>query len=317
MGDSSRTRAQTWPYPRHRDFEKRLREAAASWFKDRGYAVSTRYPYLLASREHWGQNIILPEVADYIRAEQARRATRRQGFPVHKYIHHGLSSQAMLFNLIGPLILANDLGPLQEALTRQGITWPGEEVRVSLEYEDQAVFNEDTGKPTSVDLVLRNGDGQPRLFVEGKLVEKEFGGCSIFEGGDCDGRNPTSDFSLCYVHHVGRRYWELLDKHGFLQGPISQNATCILSNHYQLFREVAFALELGGSFVLLSDERSPTFFCEGPQGKRGLISFLLSLLPESLHTRVASISIQEVVAAIKSSGRHPWIAELEPKYGLR
>ena len=216
MSDSSKARARTWPYPRHREFEKELRKAASAWFNDRGFAVSTRYPYILADRKEWSQNIILPEVAQYIREEYARREAQRQGFPLHKYIHHGLSSQAMLFNLVGPLIVAKDLDPLRQAFTRQGIAWPEGEVSASFEYEDRAVFNEDTGQPTSIDLVLKDGNSQPRLFVEGKLVEKEFGGCSVFEAGDCDGRNPANDFSLCYLHHLGRRYWELLDKHGFL-----------------------------------------------------------------------------------------------------
>lgn len=316
MSDSSRARARTWPYPRHREFEKELRKVASAWFNDKGFAVSARYPYILADREKWSQNIILPEVAAYIQEEHAQREAQQRGFPLHKYIHHGLSSQAMLFNLVGPLIVAKDLDPLKQAFTRQGIAWPKGEVSASFEYEDRAVFNEDTGQPTSIDLVLKDGNGQPRLFVEGKLVEKEFGGCSVFERGDCDGRNPAHDFSLCYLHHLGRRYWELLDKHDFLLGAIGQNVTCILASYYQFFREVIFALELGGYFVLLSDERSPTFSCDGPQVKRGLMPFLLPLVRQSLHTRIATVSIQQVVAAIKSSGRHEWITEFERKYGL-
>jgi hypothetical protein len=226
MSDSSRARARTWPYPRHRQFERRLRKAASAWFKDRGFAVSARRPYLLADREKWTQNIISPQVADYIQGEQARRAARRQGFPLRKYIHHGLSSQAMLFNLLGPLIVTRDLEPLKEAFAQEGIAWPEGAVEAGFEYEDRGVFNEDSGQPTSIDLVLMDGDGLPCLFVEGKLVEKEFGGCSVFEGGDCDGRNPAPDFSLCYLHHLGRRYWELLDKHGFLPGAIGQNRIC-------------------------------------------------------------------------------------------
>jgi hypothetical protein len=313
---SSGARARTWPCPRHREFEKELRKTASAWFNDKGFAVSARYPYILADRQEWSQNIILPEVAQYIREERARREAQRQGFPLHKYIHHGLSSQAMLFNLVGPLIVAKDLGPLRQAFTRQGVAWPEGEVSASFEYEDRTVFNEDTGQPTSIDLVLKDGSGQPRLFVEGKLVEKEFGGCSVFEGGDCDGRNPAHDFSLCYLHHLGRRYWELLDKHGFLAGAIVQNVTCILASYYQFFREVIFALELGGSFVLLSDERNPTFSCDGPQGKRGLMPFLLSLVPQSVLPRVATASIQQMVAAIRSSGWHEWITEFERKYGM-
>jgi POLQ-like helicase len=306
----------SWSYPRQRDFERALRKAASAWFEDRGFAVSSRHPYILADREEWAHNVVLSEVAAYIQEERARRKAQRQGFPLHRYIHHGLSSQAMLFNLVGPLIVAKDLDPLRQAFTRQEIVWPEGEVSTSFEYEDRAVLNEDTGQPTSIDLVLKDGSGQPRLFVEGKLVEKEFGGCSVFERGDCDGRNPARDFSLCYLHHLGRRYWELLDKHGFLAGIIGQNVTCILMSYCQFFREVIFALELGGSFVLLSDERSPTFSCDGPQGKRGLMPFLLSLVPQSVLSRVAAVSIQQVVAAIKSSGRHEWITEFEQKYGL-
>jgi POLQ-like helicase len=312
---SSRARARAWPYPRHRNFRKELQTAAAEWFADRGLAVSSRYPYILADREEWPQNIILPEVAAYVKKEQARREAQRQGFPLHKYIHHGLSSQAMLFNLVGPLIVRRDLAPLQQAFAQQGIAWPKGGLSASFEYEDREVFNEDTGQPTSIDLVLKDDADRPHLFVEGKLVETEFGGCSVFEAGDCDGRNPAGDFSLCYLHYIGRRYWELLEKHGFLSGIIGQNATCILATYYQFFREVIFALELGGSFVLLSDERSPTFGCDGPQGKRGLMPFLLSLLPESVHNRVATVGIQQVVAAIRSSGRHEWIAQFERKYG--
>jgi len=38
------------------------------------------------------------------------------------------------------------------------------------------------------------------------------------------------------------------------------DSACLLSSYYQFFRELLLALELGGSFVLFSDERSPTLF---------------------------------------------------------
>ncbi len=317
MSDSSRARARTWPYPRHRDFENGLRQVAAAWFKGKGLAVHDHYPYILADLQQWRQNIILPEVAGYIEAEIRRREAQRQGFPLHKYLHHGLSSQAMLFNLVGPLIVSGDLEPLRAAFGGQGIAWPAGKVSASFEIENRAVFNEDSGQPTSIDLVLKGDDGSPSLFVEAKLVEREFGGCSVFEEGDCDGRNPAQDPAHCYLYHVGRKYWQLLDKYGFLVGAIGQSAICILASYYQFFREVVFALELGGSFVLLSDERNPTFHCDGPWGQRGLAPFLLSLVPPVLHGRIAAVSIQQVVAAVKASGRHAWIAEFERKYGLR
>ena len=317
MSNSSRSNAQTWGYPRHRDFEGDLRRAAAAWFESRRLRVRSRNrPYILADHEQWPENIILPEVAGYIQKEKADRQAEGRGFPLHRYLHHGLSSQAMLFNLVGPLIVRGDLVPLRDALSQQGSACPGEPLNASLECEDRGVFREDTGQPTSIDLMLEGGPGSRPLFVEAKLVETGFGGCSVFAEGDCDGRNPVPDLSLCYLHHLGRKYWKLLEKHGFLAGQIRDDTTCILATHYQFFREVLFALELGGTFVLMSDERSPTFYCSGERGKRGLMPFLLSLMPEEARSRVTTIAIQHVVAAIKASGRHGWIAEFERKYGL-
>jgi hypothetical protein len=128
-------------------------------------------------------------VAQYIQEERAQRKAQRQSFSLHRYIHHGLSSQTVLFNLVGPLIVSRDLEPLRQAFAQRGIAWP-----------------------------------------EGEL--------------------------------------------------------------------------------------SASFDCAEPHGRRGLMPFLLSLLLESVHDRVATVSIQQVVAAIRSSGRHEWIAEFERKYGL-
>jgi POLQ-like helicase len=316
MTQSSRARARTWPYPRHRDFQTKLRTAASTWFREKGFATSPSYPYILANWDNWPQNVILPEVASYIQAVREQRKAQQQGFPLHKYIHHGLSSQALVFNLIGPLIVRNDLDLLREAFLRQGVIWPEGSIRASFEYENRAVFNEDTGQPTSIDLVISDNQDHPRLFIESKLIEQEFGGCSVFQAGDCDGRNPADNFSLCYLHHLGRQYWPLLEKYNFLSSTIGQNATCILSTYYQFFREVTFALELGGAFVVIYDERNPTFISNSSPVKRGLIPFLLSMVPPSLHSRIASVSIQQILATIKASGRHEWTSEFERKYAL-
>ena len=156
---------------------------------------------------------------------------------------------------------------------------------------------------------------RPRIFIEGKLVEQEFGGCSVFSEGDCDGRNPYGDLSRCYLHHIGRRYMELLYKHHFTDS-LKQEAQCILAFHYQFFRELVFSLEKGGNFVLLSDERSPVFHCRAGSIERGLMPLLLQFVPKSYRKRVGSVSVQELVQEIKQSSRHNWIAEFEKKYGL-
>lgn len=314
MTQSSRGLARTWPYQRHAHFVRTLREAAARWFEARGHA-GLKPAYILSSRDHWRDNLILEEVGKYIDDDRAKRASRGEGFPLHKYAHHGLSSQAMLFNLAGPLVVRDDLAPLRAAVQGQGLAWPGGRATARFEYEDRAVFNEDSGQPTSFDLVI-SVNGVPAVFIESKFVETKFGGCSVFEDGDCDGRSPASDFALCYLHHIGRRYWQLLEKHGFLRGSISRQDLCVLAQHYQFFREMVFAVEKGGTFVLLCDGRSPTFISDGPRGRRGLMPLLMAFVPEELKAKVGVVTVQQVVDTIDQSGRHEWIDEFRCKYAL-
>ncbi|MRS03702.1 hypothetical protein EG832_10865, partial [bacterium] len=294
--ENSRILAARWLYPRHSDFEKTLRLAAAEWFNSRNLARHYKFPYCLDKLDNWHLNIIDQDVVRYINGEREKR-NGTSGFPLHKYVHHGLSSQALLFNLVGPLVVRKDLAPLRQLLEMKGITWPEGAVEGAFEYENRDVFNEDSGQPTSIDFVIKDSSNKPVIFIESKLVEKEFGACSVFKNGDCDGRNPASDFSQCYLHHIGRHYWTLLEKHGFLQGPLETEKACIFTSHYQFFREVLFALELTGTFVLLNDERSPTFYCTKKDGSapRGLMDFLCQLVPENVRHHIVSITIQELV----------------------
>lgn len=272
--------------------------------------------YILASRDDWHKNIILPEVADYIRDQKAEHEQAKLSYPLHRYIHHGLSSQALLFNLIGPLIVRNDLESLKVAIEQTGLEWPDGTIRAAFEFEDREVFQEKQGQPTSIDLVIGKEGDAPKVFVESKFVEKEFGGCSLFEKGDCDGSNPATDFSRCYLHKIKRRYWVLMKKHGLLKGPLAKESICIMAGYYQFFREVLMALELGDVFILLCDSRSPTFAYKDRDTNRGLIPFLLSLIPQHLHPKVKILYIHEVVEEIRETGRHEWIGEFEKKYGL-
>ena len=314
---SSRALARTWPYPRYEPFERELRQTAKDWFKDKGFPVHRRYAFVLDDLKNWRRNIILSDVGDYIESEMLRRQKNRQGFPLHKYVHHGLSSQAMLFNLVGPLIVRNDLSPLEQALAAKGVTWPTGQVEAVLEEEDRDVFNEDSAQPTSIDLVIRSEDGSAGIFIECKFVEKEFGGCSVFGRGNCDGQNPASQFERCYLHHIGRKYWTHMGANGLLVGPLKDSPICPLANYYQFFREVLFALSKGGVFVLLHDPRNPTFVADGPYGQRGLLPFLTSLLPANVRSKVKAVTVQDVFEAVKKSGRHnDWTDEFAAKYGL-
>jgi hypothetical protein len=313
---NSRQLAQKWTFPRHKLFEKELRIAASNWFKNRGYSTHSRMSYCLNNWDDWKKNIILDEVAAYIEKHKEGCERDRKPFPLHKYVHHGLSSQAMEFNLIGPLITRNDFEPLLQLLTQKNVDVSGHVISASFEYEDRNVFNEDSGQPTSIDIVLKNEKGNPIVFVESKLVEKEFGGCSIFSGGDCSGQNPLSDKGRCYLHFIGRKYWDLIEKYGFSE-TLKAEQQCIFVAHYQYFREVLFSLEKDGTFVLLSDQRSPVFHCTANGTNKGLMPFLLQFVPDEYKDRIASVSIQELVNSIKKSGKHQdWVKDFESKYGL-
>lgn len=313
---NSRQLSQQWPFPRHKTFEKELRDAAANWFKNQGYPTRSRMPYCLKSWSEWKDNIILDEVAANIESRKADCQRNKKPFPMHKYVHHGLSSQAMTFNLIGPLITRNDFDPLMELMNQGNVNVADDIISASFEYEDRKVFKEDWGQPTSIDVVLKDKRQDPVVFIEVKLVEKEFGGCSVFSNGDCNGHNPLSGENTCYLSFIGRRYWHLVEKYGFSK-PLQNERQCPFIAHYQFFREVLFSLEKGGTFILLSDERSPVFHCSTNGARRGLMPFLMKFVPVEFKDRVASVSVQQLIEIIKSSSRHrDWIDQFEQKYGL-
>ena len=75
-------------------------------------------------------------------------------------------------------------------------------------------------------------------------------------------------------------------------------------------------LELDDAFGLICDRRSATFAYRDADAKRGLISFLLSLIPPTARPRIQVVYIQDVVSAIRESGPYAWISEFERKHGL-
>ncbi|MFW9795432.1 MAG: hypothetical protein ACFFE2_00230 [Candidatus Thorarchaeota archaeon] len=313
---SSRRMARIWPYTRFTVYQRELRKAAARWFSKKGYVTDTKMRYCLKSRNDWSLNIICKDVAEYIQREN-EQSMGEKFFPLHKYLHHGLSSQALIFNLVGPLIVRKDLEPLRIAIERAGIDWPEGEITTEFEYDNKTIFNEDSGQPTSMDLVISGENG--RIFVESKFTEQEFGDCSVFTGGDCDGRNPlVYGLDTCYLHHIGRKYWVLMSEFGFGDSGIASGFICPFTNYYQFFREVLFSLKEEGCFLLLYDERSPVFVKTSKNGiESGLWPFLLESVLSQHKRKIGRVTIQQVVQAISESGRHSdWLGEFKQKYGI-
>ncbi len=198
--------------PRRGPVINKLRKQLSDYFSSKGYNVSLKYPFILADWNDWSNNIIDDSVTDYIKAERDRCIKEGKPFPLHKYIHHGLSSQAMLFNLLGVFIAAKRYYIFDEILRTLGITTAGKVNDVKLEKEDRKVFHEFSGQPTSVDLAFST-EANEHYYGEFKFTEAEFGGCSLFTAGDCDGRNPAENFDMCLLHTLRRDYWNVMKKH--------------------------------------------------------------------------------------------------------
>jgi hypothetical protein len=312
---NSRRKAKEWIFPRHKEFESELRISSSEWFKEKGFKVHSKIPYCLDKLENWKNNIVLPEVAEYIENFKCQSEKVGKPFPLHKYAHHGLSSQAMVFNLVGPLITRNDLSPLIKLLESKGIS--GILKNAEFEYEDRNVFNEDTGQPTSIDLVLFDSENKPAIFIESKLVESEFVGCSVFKKGDCSGKNPINDLNECFLHFIGRKYWELIKKYDFIE-KLENERICVFVNYYQFFREILLSIDKNGYFVLLSDNRSPVFDYIVEGKRKGLIPLLKEFVPDQYQDRIIQITVQEVVEYISKSRNHSdWIDIFKDKYGLK
>lgn len=293
------------PFARYRE---RLEAAARVHFATRGLRTGPT-GYILPRWEDWPQNLDGADAGAAIVAERERRQAAGEPFPLHEYLHHGLSSQAMLFNLLLPLLDAGDLPALAPAFTEAGCPFPGSP-RARLEVSDREVFDERNAQPTSFDLVIE-GDGAP-VLVEAKLVETGFGGCSLVEKGNCDASNPAADHARCALHAIGRRYWTRLDELGF---DLSAGPVCLLALHYQFFREAAFALYRGGHFVLLVHADNPAF--RQPGGDRGIWPTLLALVPPQHRSRLHYVTLQAAADAVATTERHPWIERFRDRYALR
>ena len=102
------------------------------------------------------------------------------------------------------------------------------------------------------------------------------------------------------------------------KGGLAKNSErlCPFADHYPFFREVLFALENDGVFVLLSDDCSPVFSQYGPLGARGFLHFLMQFIPETHHERVTQVSIQELLVELELSSDQARIPEFSAKYGL-
>ena len=289
---------------------KQLQKQTAAYFKRKGYTTGKR-GYILQDDKDWKKNIISPEVADYI-DQKRKESAGKVPFALHKYIHHGLSSQACIFNLLGPVLVSRDFTALKEIFNLSGLRLQGDICSAEFEFSAREIFNEDRGQPTSVDLYVQT-DKDEKVFIEFKFTESEFGTCSVYEDGDCDGLNPDQDLNLCYLHKsLHRKYMILMKKYDLLKN----YEYCPFTEFYQAYRLLLSALESPGQcyFMLIYDKRNPTFLMQDEERERGRLTRFKNLLPEGLRGKVFALNIQQIAAYLKEHGKFEWLTEFEEKY---
>lgn len=314
----SEIKANLWPFPHGKKWEEDLKRLLAKYFKDKKFKdekfpISSRHPYILAKHSNRHKNIILERVWQYIERQIEQRHKQQQSFALHNWIHHGLSSQAFLFNLLGPLVVDKQWNIFDEILYQAGIQLSASVTSAEFEVEDREIFNEQQAQPTSIDLCLYAED-EEKVFIEFKFTEKNFGGCSVFNDGDCDGRNPANDFNLCYLHHIGRKYWELMETHGLLTEQIKNSFQCPFSTLYQIYRLILFTLEKKGYFLLIYDKRNPSFLVGSGNIKRGLFNFVYESLPRKIQDKCHTLSVQSILPILQKHPELDWVSDLKEKY---
>lgn len=294
---------------RRKNLVRQLQEQTAAYFKKKKLST-LRCGYILKEYKDWKNNLILPEVADYIDRKR-EESSGKVPFPLHKYIHHGLSSQACLFNLMGQLLVSKDFIALKEIIGLSGLKLQGNVCSAELEFSAGKIFNENRGQPTSVDLYVQT-DKNEKVFIEFKFTEAEFGTCSVYEDGDCDGMNPDQDLNLCYLHRLQRKYMVLMKKYDLLKN----YEYCPFTEFYQAYRLLLSALESEGQcyFMLIHDKRNPTFFINDDGKNRGRFVRFKSLLPEEIRKRVFILTIQQIVGYLKEHKKSDWLIEFQEKY---
>jgi len=294
---------------RMEQFLSELRKRSKEYFKSKSYTTG-KYDYILEKHDDWEKNIILPVVREYLKKTKQESAKKTR-FSLHTSLHNGLSSQACLFNLIGPFVVAEKQYDVLKQIINltTNIKIEGKIQEAKFEYTDPNTFQEHQRQPTSIDLYIATN--KDRIFLEFKLKEAGFGTCSIYNQGNCDGMNPKPNLELCYLHGRHRGYFELMEKYGLLK----DTESCPFVEFYQAYRLLLFSLEHKGKFLFVYDERNPAFLCEIDGRKRGKFQRFYNLLPDDIKSNVGVLTIQQIEDYIEEQVKPEWIKEFRKRYG--
>jgi len=105
-----------------------------------------------------------------------------------------------------------------------------------------------------------------------------------------------------------------MEKHGLTTDSLEASPICPFVTLYQAYRILIFALERGEHFLLIHDNRNPSFAWTSTSIGRGAFALLYELLPRSAQRRCHGITTQEVVAILDSMFPFPSLEEVKAKY---
>ena len=140
----------------------------------------------------------LPSLRNQIYTEVIERNKKGKGVDLNRTTKNMLSSQAMCFNLFGPL---NQDKKFAAAFFTQ-LLGSVEEIIGDIEYEftpSKTIFNDQSGKGgVDCDALLKYKDDKGKnnlLIIETKFVEPEFSNCG-FRQGEIENQCPKDTMSL-------------------------------------------------------------------------------------------------------------------------
>lgn len=191
-----------------------------------------RYGHVLcASAASAGLNFIHPAAL----AAAQERSARGKGLHVQKTFANMCSSQAMCFNLFGPLTDAPGLAIATDVLRRY-IADLASVRKIQFEYvpPPEVFRDQNDGAPVSTDLLIefQTNAGAPALLsVEMKFVEPEFMACAFRsplreEPCRLDLAIDDAQSGCRYVSHKGYAYWERSSRLGTVRPDAMRNGPC-------------------------------------------------------------------------------------------
>lgn len=288
-----------------------------------------RYGHLLEFSDGKKGSNFLPSMKSQIEKALKQRRAQGKGIGYKRTVTNLLSSQAMCFNLLVPLLqnkkFAVDIfNPL--------IGNVSEIISVDIEYTPpNSIFNDQStwgGVDCDALITYRNEKNDKAIItVETKYVETEFSKCSYRK----KKREPEclydtildQDFLNClYKSKKGYRYWDVAKNSGLYKMDDIIGSTCQFGKElWQLFTNMTLAYAIAEEDRSIQDYK---FIVICPKGNKTLSDdgrlfddFRKFLFDPNKFQVLYLENIMDLLKEHSKGGKHIWINEFTAKYDIR